>query len=180
MTEDAAQHMSTLEHALEKFARCGGDAIGYCYSPCEAFWIRLQAGQVTRYTGRVDLCDVFEARVFNAAKELRWVHRSKGSGRVAIVPDGCSENRQPKPFHEHKTIERLLWGSVADTHDGWTSVYSPRYGTAHLPLPGVAKSERVYLRSVEYTVEDQYGNVRVADLRHLELFAKEESFERQR
>jgi CRISPR-associated protein (TIGR03984 family) len=120
------------------------------------------------------LSSVFEARVFNAAGELRWVHEGAGFGRAALVTarplDTFREGWEPseRAFLDALDGGYLLWGK-ADTEQvraGWTSLFEARIGELQVPLAPAAGVKFLRLKTIEYLGQpagDDFGNVRVIE-----------------
>jgi CRISPR-associated protein (TIGR03984 family) len=126
----------------------------------------------------IDLTSVFEARVFDGDRELRWWHEANGSGRAvvlaetanAIPADGTPLG--PLPILDTIPGEYLLWGRVtADAPPGWTALTTARIGVIHVPLsPPPPIGARVRLAVREYVAtEPEHGNAYVAEERLIRL-----------
>jgi|GEM_PF-2455469 len=124
--------------------------------------------------GRLD--DAFEARVFTAGAELRWVRRGDGGQAVLVGEDLPGD---PAPV-EAEVIEScyLLWGepdSRASAPDGWQALSAGRIGLLRVPVTRGAPvtrdagrrdpGTRLRLRVREYVGHDDYGNAHVLDER---------------
>jgi CRISPR-associated protein (TIGR03984 family) len=106
-----------------------------------------------------DVNKVFEARVFNAERELRWL---KGYGTVVISDASFTGS----DFVGKLDQKYLMWGQGADkSHNGWTRFATARIGAFHVPVE--LKSNETYARftAVEYLKGYKDGNVAVVDER---------------
>lgn len=139
--------------------------------------------------GPVELADVFEARVFTAERELRWVRRGAGGQGVVLweeptgrpTPtdtdtDTDTDQRTSQDGLEPHDVEYLLWGTIAapaGEPSGWTTLRSENVGTLRIPgsWPGSAGS-RLVLTAREYLALDgPYGNAYVFDERLIMIVA---------
>ena len=138
---------------------------------------RVVAGTLHDWEGRVDLAPVFEARVFDGVRELRWLNESGGRGRAVLLAE--DDAKLPAGFgetlpamHAFHTLDQqhLLWGEAEPSDgSGWTTLYAPRIGSLTVP---VETSDRVRLIVREYVaVEAEHGNAYVADERLVGLVA---------
>lgn len=131
------------------------------------------AGCTTHDGAAVDLSSIFEARLFDPQREMRWWHASGGAGRAIVLgeqpdslPDGDGEI-PPLAAVEVVDGTYLLWGrALADGTAGWTTLSAARIGVLRVPLAGTPPQERVALTTREYVaVEPRYGNAYVAEER---------------
>lgn len=156
----------TAQAALRRFAEevCA-PAVGFCYRPRDARWFRLTGdGRPTGPDGEAfDLTGAFELRAFTPDCELRWRNRAAGSGAAILVSD--APGGAPEPYH------RLLWGAPVAWRDGWITLTDARIGTFSVPVdvPAPGRHDRIWLRAVEYTDQDEHGNVAVVDERLVAL-----------
>ena len=108
---------------------------------------------------RFDVNKVFEARVFNAEKELRWL---KGFG-VAIISDASFAGDE---FVEPLTQKYLIWGqSIEKSQDGWTRFGTARIGPFHVPIELKPAESYARFAAKEYLKVYKDGNVAVIDER---------------
>lgn len=132
---------------------------------------------------------VYEARIFTADSELRWLSLPGESPAAALlttidlttadtIPDGWS---QDDPIEPLKTLARtyLLWGTAAKKQlhqaDGWTMLTTARIGHITVPLAPPSQAARVHLTAVEYLqVVDRHGNTAVVEERLTGLHAIKE------
>ncbi len=140
------------------------------------------AVETVRATGTVCaaddvLAEAYEMVLFDGERELRWLRTPDGRGpAIAIgeepadLPPGQDVTADPPP-QRGDTHTRLLAG-VPRRHGAadWTTLDrdSKRYAAAHLPLTFTG-GDLLVIDTVEYLVEDEHGNVDVADTRTLGL-----------
>lgn len=163
-----AREPMSLENALQSL---DDGTIGLLYTPEDCQFTRVQSGLASDYRGQaLDPATVFEARLFNADGELRWLRNPQGmgDGRTVLLRD------QPwaavnEHVNEHWTLERLavikrldnaylLWGqwqrdgidgSAGPVH-GWSSLAASRVGWLRVPQAGLRPGQRMRLTSIEY------------------------------
>ena len=179
-----------FSEALTHARMTGGIAL---LSTPAAFLVAAECGGERWITvdGEPAFDEVFEARVFTAQAELRWYDNSPGRPRAvlltedaALLPSGPFDQDVPA-LRATETLESryLLWGDPVSTDTSpreWSSWYSPRIGTVHLPglpigpeLPAKQQAvgdERMHLIGREYICcEPRHGNAHVAEERLLRL-----------
>ncbi len=120
----------------------------------------------------IDLGVVFEAKVFSAACELRWLHEACGRGTAALLSETAHDFGSSTPLTDVAVAQRqtyLLWGEGTGKSPGagWSWISTSRIGKLEVPVPEVAKNQRVRLTAVEYLqeIEDCDGNVAVTEER---------------
>lgn len=188
-----------LMKAVAEYMKKFGEASALLYSPRACWLAKLESGggvvascgkekQPTALTDE-DLQSVYEARVFNARAELRWLNQADGSGAAVVL---CADDERdffgakPVPYktkikNEEKDLvdsikqTYLLWGqsvaipSDADTPseivDGWTQFAEARVGSFFVPLKISAPNKRAQFTAYEYFGEYEDGNVAVAEER---------------
>jgi CRISPR-associated protein (TIGR03984 family) len=115
-----------------------------------------------------DTAEVFEARVFGATAELRWIEESAGRGRAVLLTEDPAE--QPPGFTSPDPIEAvgvvsgsyLLWGRVAARDDGWSTLTTERVGAVRIPAE-IEPGQHAVIATREYIVRDpHHGNAYVA------------------
>ena len=155
----------TARAALRRFAEeVAVPAVGFCYRPRDARWFRLtDDGAATGPDGEpFDLTGAFELRAFTGDCELRWRNRTAGTGPAILVSD--APGAAPEPYH------RLLWGAPVAWRDGWVTLADARTSTYTVPVDApTGHHDRIWLRAVEYTAQDEHGNVAVVDERLVAL-----------
>jgi len=109
---------------------------------------------------RFDVEKLFEARVFNREKELRWL-RGYPEAIISNEPFEGDEKYAGKLNQAY-----VLWGQrLGDTKDGWTKFGTARIGAFHVPVE--LNSDEPYARftAIEYLKKYEDGNVAVVDER---------------
>ncbi|KXK58949.1 hypothetical protein AWW66_26895 [Micromonospora rosaria] len=156
----------------------GRQVIGYTLSARAATWLRIDptgAIEVAAGTAGDVLTGAYEMVLFDGARELRWLRTPDGRGPAvalgedpASLPDGSEVTADPPP-RRGDTHARLLAGTPA-AHDmaGWSTLGSQRYAAAHLPVTFTG-GDVLTIETVEYLVEDEHGNLDVADTRMVAL-----------
>jgi len=179
---------TTLDEAANAFLTLTGEAVALCYA-AENCWLAHAAVHTPGvWTAPVhaefDHANVYEARVFNTAAELRWLGNPGGKGKAIVLTDEpvCSNVFLPTDDIDlyHTMPNRyLLWGSgtdkADDTLEGWSVLFTARIGRLDIPCPGIPHHHRAILQTVEYlAVDREHGNAFVIDERLLG-FAKGEA-----
>ena len=164
----AVQHYQTIlapPHSL---------AYALLYDPQRCCFAQLEAtGTLRDAQGEeVATTTVFEAYLFNATAELRWLHVRVGGGQVAVL----SENDALGLFGGSPCREKmvgcipqsyLLWGegTTASFSPGWSQLAEARIGAFAVPIRQVGEHGRVQLTAIEYLKAYCYGNVSVCEER---------------
>jgi CRISPR-associated protein (TIGR03984 family) len=130
------------------------------------------------------LRNIFEARVFNCAAELRWLHTGNHEGNAALLSEqdistylqtNLTAESEFEKLDELDSMEQcyLLWGEGTgiSPSPGWQRLTAARIGRLNVPLrKTVTSGMRVQLHSCEYLREvDCHGNVAVVEERLLKL-----------
>ncbi|NMF84116.1 CRISPR-associated protein Csx19 [Nodosilinea sp. P-1105] len=156
-------------------------AIALLYSPQSCTLARLAPDGTLRDAGDrvLDLTDVFEARLFNAVCELRWLNRLAGVGDAALIAETAQQSLNGFAATKPQACEclpqqYLLWGERARSQpsaESWQRLADARIGKLDIPLAqGFAQDQRVYLKTREYLdAVDDYGNVAVIEERLVKL-----------
>lgn len=157
----------TLTEALEAAGVGGGCAL---LTAPSAYHMATAGGRgCVTPAGPVDLSTVYEARVFTADVELRWVE----AGYAVVL----TENASLLPVSFDEPVETLttvavletgylVWGEVTAFAPGWTTLGSARVGTLSVPTTAAPTAGRVRLAAREYVVADEaHGNAYVAEER---------------
>ncbi|EFC81117.1 CRISPR-associated protein Csx19 [Parafrankia sp. EUN1f] len=135
---------------------------------------------------------VFEARLFDGMRELRWLHDRDGLGTAVLLGEdevcGAGLAKSLPALEAIDTIgtRYLLWGrpvtgtaTPAGTAgepgtDGWLVLADARIGLMPVPMGGLeppdaaragagwAREEHVYLHTVEYVATDDTAHVNAA------------------
>jgi hypothetical protein len=169
----------TAHEAISWFAAAGrGGIIGYALAADRAVWLRVdETGVAGTADGQPVDGAVYELVLFDGSRELRWVMGEPPRGRAvalaedpAALPAGEDVSHDPPPRRAPEMAQRILAGTPHPhpAARGWTTLRSPRYRAADLPVE-VQPGAIVVLQSVEYHVEDGEGNVDVADSRLVAL-----------
>jgi CRISPR-associated protein (TIGR03984 family) len=158
--------------------------VGFGYGPDRALWFQVDAGGVAMASsGPADLTAIYELRVFDDQRELRWVQQGGGRGVAVVVagrgtplPEGSDVTDPRRPRPQTRTREILGGKLKAGRSAGWARLTSERWAGADLPIAdmdairanstGPARDDvRAVIRGVEYAVEDEHGNLTVVDTR---------------
>ncbi len=171
----------------------GSEAWVLVYAPSFCAFGRLKDGALEGppercfddFHARV-MTEAFEARLFCAGWELRWLREGK-TGRAALLSDtpGFDLADFEEPESEKEARERLdaigeaaegtvkntylLWGERSPcrkdregSDNGWTRLTTPRIGTLWVPyVIGKDNVERIQLTAREYWRREAHGNVAV-------------------
>jgi CRISPR-associated protein (TIGR03984 family) len=133
------------------------------------------AGNCTTSEGPADLTPVYEARVFTASAELRWLGEAGGPGRAVVLTEDPALLPNDFPETDGLTLDavdtldvhHLLWGEATSQDSDWTTLSSARTGTLTVP---VQTSGRARLTSLQYVaVEPDHGNAYIAEERLIQL-----------
>jgi CRISPR-associated protein (TIGR03984 family) len=157
----------TLVGALSAYASVLGEgrcALLYSPSRCVVASVADDGNLLSPTAFRLD--EVFEARVFGADAELRWLHTGGGSGRAALVNE--RHGAETREVLDTKNGTYLVWGSGTGEQPmpGWSVVSEARVGSIAVPVADLAAGGRVVLRYTEYLApEDEHGNVAVIEER---------------
>lgn len=170
-----------LAEALEWFGTVAqfNNAIALLSSPTRFILGTGDAdGRIAGRDGKtVDLQEVFEARIFTARVELRWLRDREGGTAVMVSEeelhlDGDGSSALAPVSAERLERNYLVWGAGTGgaPADGWSRLSAARIGTLDIPLGGVGPGQRVQLRAVEYLAKvDRLGNAAVIEERLVEL-----------
>ena len=153
--------LKTLEDAIKVFDK---DSTAILYSPNNCYLAIFDGENFHNEHGIIsDISSIYEARVFNAEKEFRWLNESNGTGKSVIISD------ETYPKHLEKLNQNyLLWGkSTGKTSSDrkWTQFAEARVGAFYIPLANVAEDTYAQFTTVEYLQGFEYGNVAVIDER---------------
>jgi CRISPR-associated protein (TIGR03984 family) len=174
--------MSTLLHAraqsgvtlAQSLSQSGfADAVALLSSPHEYVAVRFDQGSCRTAEGSAYGLDaVFEARVFDAERELRWLAQDGATGRAVVLSE--DEELLPDTFSEHLAhleaveilpVGYLLWGGQLSGEDK-ARLHSARIGTLAIPVDAPPEGGRLRLAAREYVlVEPVHGNAYVGEER---------------
>jgi CRISPR-associated protein (TIGR03984 family) len=164
---------------VEAIAACQGyfaEAVGLLYSPENCRLVKVTGTQMTDSgDAAVNLDRVFEARIFNADYELRWLNQWSGRGTAVLISEQAIGDILAEPIENLEAIATqdqtyLLWGEglKANLATGWSRLATSRLGKLDVPIAGVSQSKpRIHLQATEYfqRLDQLYGNVVVAEER---------------
>lgn len=170
---------ATLHGAMARYGKLlGSDALGLLYSPDRCIFARLAAGKICDRGGHpVPLDRVFEARLFNAAAELRWLQEPGGAGTAVLLTEVQNLVLNENPTETLSALDRIpqnyvLWGEgLAALGSGWCRLAEARIGGFDVPVNCTPK-QRARLLAREYVCDvpgDDHGNVAVLEERLLGL-----------
>jgi CRISPR-associated protein (TIGR03984 family) len=171
-----SQQEMTLQEAIAACHPCFASAVGLFYSPEACGLARVTGSRVTDSEDREMLLNaVFEARIFNADYELRWLNQRGGQGTAVLLSERAIADYLTDPIEELDAIATqdqtyLLWGEglSAELAAGWSRLATSRLGKLDVPIGGVSQQgQRVQLKAIEYfqRLDHLYGNVVVAEER---------------
>lgn len=126
------------------------------YAPKKCYLARFDGAKFVDEKGeiKVEEVGVYEARIFNSEKELRWL----SSGEMKIISDADFPNSTKLDQNY------LLWGKKSDlTANGWTQFAEARIGAFFVPKE--ISTDYAQFTAVEYLSEFEDGNVAVIDER---------------
>lgn len=157
----------------------GRSVTGYLYAPADALWFRCH-GPVPHGPGAErDLTPVFEIFATDGSRQLRWIHRTSGTGEAitlaedpGLLPPGTAMTTVPVRTRLGGVATRMLAGLVLESHDGWASLASARYAPCDVPV-SASRGQEVWADLAEYSVTDEHGNVSVTDTLLLGLQARD-------
>jgi CRISPR-associated protein (TIGR03984 family) len=147
----------TLMDAVNGFE---SNSYAILYSPKKCYLALFDGQNFNNESGEIDKKEiekVFEARVFNGEKELRWV---LGCKEKVIISDSTYSNN-PKLDQNY-----LFWGQSTGKPNGeWTEFAEARIGAFFVPLKTVKDKGHAQFTAVEYLKEFADGNMAVVDER---------------
>lgn len=151
--------------------------VALLYAPDRCRFATFADGKLSDEKGQAlteqALRNIFEARVFHCAAELRWLHTANGAGDAALLsehefaPDCQQKLPNDASFVALQTLPQtyLLWGEGIEQKntglaDSWSRLTAARIGKLNVPLTGVNEKDRVQLITLEYLAEyDECGNL---------------------
>ncbi len=170
----------SLNEAVDQFLAATGEAkaTGILYTPRRCLVVRIRRGSdgpVFEHPKEQPV-NAYEARVFTAEAELRWLNDPTPTAchRAVVI----SEKDLSEPVASWNCDELLatgvldqqylLWGETdsGNQPDGWVRLSAARVGAYWIPMnarPGPKQQIRLLTR--EYLGRAQYGNVVVAEER---------------
>ncbi|MFG3384010.1 CRISPR-associated protein Csx19 [Streptomyces sp. NPDC047999] len=175
-----ARPATTLSDALTEAGLT--DAVALLSAPHAYRVARVHQGDCRTYDDSPEPLEaVFDARVFDGQRELRWLCTAGREGHAvllgedpAALPSGFGETLPD--LHAESTLPSyyLLWGhpqpATGNGTAAWTALSTPRIGTLHVPVPPPPPGCRLRLVAREYVcVEPRHGNAHVAEERLLRI-----------
>jgi CRISPR-associated protein (TIGR03984 family) len=124
---------------------------------------------------------VFDARVFDGQRELRWLCTAGREGQAVllgeepdVLPGGFGDVLPDLHAEDTLSAYYLLWGRPQPQHrpgtGTWTVLHTPRIGTLPVPAPPPPPGCRLRLVAREYVcVDPRHGNAHVAEERLLRI-----------
>lgn len=179
-----ADKQVSLTAAIAACQKALEGAIALLYSPQSCTLAQLAPDGTLRDAGdrAIDLTDVFEARLFNAVCELRWLNRLAGVGDAALISEAAQQSLTGFVIINSQACEclpqqYLLWGERARNtkaeSNAWQRLADARIGKLDIPLDQkFTQDQRVYLKTCEYLAVaegDDYGNMAVIEERLVKL-----------
>lgn len=146
----------TLDDAVKL---AGPDSIAILYAPKFCIFARsdgknLEYKDIVSKGVTVDLKEVYEARIFNERKEVRW----RSDGTILELSDQILM----KPAENIITLTQnyVLWGEfLSQVDDNWTTFAEARIGKFDVPVAACEKGEYARIVAKEYLKESLDGNV---------------------
>ncbi|HEY0428567.1 MAG TPA: CRISPR-associated protein Csx19 [Pyrinomonadaceae bacterium] len=131
------------------------------YAPKKCYLALFDGTDFVDESGKINVSDVYEARIFNAEKELRWL----SSGETETLTDDCL--REVDGFVGTIDQKYLLWGEISPSNDSnvngeWTELAEARIGKFYVPIK---TTSRACFEAKEYLKEFADGNVAVFEER---------------
>ncbi|AFZ11528.1 hypothetical protein Cri9333_0582 [Crinalium epipsammum PCC 9333] len=174
----------TLLEALKNCANAlakNSHAVALLYSPdwCKFGYLQFDGNLVDSKGTSFDLSSVFEAKVFNDKAELRWLNELNGVGKAVLISEADISSCLTDNINILTAIDTneqcyLLWGEKVRSLStpGWTRLAAARIGAIDVPVSSQTDEARIYLQTLEYLGEDEYGNVAVVEERLIRLIEK--------
>lgn len=160
--------MGKLEEAIKEFITSFGENLpeqnfAILYAPEKCFLGLADKDGNVEVKDNVDKFNiekVYEARVFNTEKELRYLE-----GKPAVILSDA-DLRKESGFVDVIKQKYLLWGqSTGNSKNGWTEFAEARIGAFFVPVANVAKEGYAQFSAIEYLKEFTDGNVAVFEER---------------
>lgn len=151
-------------HLIDAVKGFEANSFAILYSPKHCYLAKFNGEQFVNENGEIDVEKekIYEARVFNAEKELRWVKGYKSK----MLSD--SELKKENSFVDTISQKYLLWGQSTNLTKGdWTQFAEARIGAFFVPIKIDGANKYAQIEAVEYlkSYEDQDGNVAVFEER---------------
>ncbi len=196
---DGIDLLAAIKQCKDLLLKTPSTALLYTPDWCGFAQVDLKNGSVELTVSpheqdRYDREAIFEARIFNAQAELRWLKQWPNKGRAALIAEEdvsgyLAVAAGTFPDAESYDHPFLLWGEGAaakpnELLPGWSRLATARIGTMDVPYPLDPKrptvsvpNERIYLIAREYLAvpdDDEHGNVSVVDERLMKLVDEQE------
>lgn len=173
----------TLTEAIAACQQQLKEAIALLYSPDSCKFLRLKNREFEYASNEEKEChklsSVFEARIFTADHELRWLNRENGQGDAVLLtetPQALSSFQKFQESIEDRLDQHyLLWGEPVlnprNIQGDWQRLAEARIGKLNIPISEQFKhkQQRVYLKTYEYITKLEYGNCVVVQERLISL-----------
>lgn len=155
-----------FDSAAANFVKDFGESFAILYTPKECLLLKVgKDGIFQNRQGKESPANVFEARIFNGAAEMRWFNEN-GQGIAVIL----SETETDEEFGGEVLLENpqnyLFWGqSTAKFENDWTQFGTARIGSFYIPVQNIADRGFAKFTAIEYLKEFEAGNVAVFEER---------------
>lgn len=147
----------TLLDAVKDFE---ANSYAILYSSDKCYLALFDGVKFVDEKGELDITRVFEARIFNSEKELRWLNESGGKGVSIVISDASFSDA----IERNKEIKYLFWGKKnGEPANGWTQFAEARIGAFYVPKE--IFSDYAQFTAIEYLGEFADGNIAVIDER---------------
>jgi CRISPR-associated protein (TIGR03984 family) len=160
---------SDFASAVTKFIAGYGDSFIILYAPKECLLLKLgKDGKFKDQKGETQPKDFYEARVFNAKAEMRWL-KDENQGIAVTISETEIEAEFGGDVLLTNSQQYLLWGEISPTNDAknngeWTELAEARIGKFCVPIK---TTSRACFTATEYlkSYGEQDGNVAVFEER---------------
>lgn len=105
---------------------------------------------------------MFDLRLFHAKAEWHWWwDQAVGAGAAATLNDDAARRRGGASSEATRSL-RIIRGSIRSRQEAWTQVHDGQARPLWVPYRvGSEKATRLTIGAVEYTAQDEHGNVSV-------------------
>lgn len=161
------EQLRPLSQYVKDFASSVGPlpkTFAVLYAPDKCYLALVDSSgnfEVKDNVSRFEVEKIFEARVFNADREMRWL---KGCGTV-IISDASFAGAD---FIGKLDQNYLVWGQKYagdESQNGWTKFATARIGAFYIPVELGPEETYARFTAVEYLKRYADGNVAVVDER---------------
>lgn len=151
--------------SLESFLKLPAEfEVGFAQSRRVAAFVRRDrdSGALTTPDGKIDLSWVFDLRLFHAKAEWHWWwDQEVGAGAAATLNDDAARKKGWSKLGGDP-LSRIIRGSIRSRQEAWTQVHDGQARPLWVPYRvGSEKATRLTIGAVEYTAQDEHGNVSV-------------------